>query len=205
MLNQQEKEESLSSLIVRTSVNTFHRAEIFCKKPERNAKLALKKHQLNQVKKSFGVDYMNLLEKDANPDELEQCMRDGHEKMGNLNKDIRMLRAEKTSLDDLLKQKLVPKPASHQQQTEVEPARYQYTPGMDSLEAKVDSSTAAGENVTSDEKTPQVEAFVDAQANPPTAEANESGEIIPPGQPSATGNDQEDEFVVLPPPREDSP
>ena len=200
MLTEQEKqeEESLQSMLYRTSMNTFHRAEIFCKKTERNAKLAVKKLQLRQVKKTFGVDYMTLLEKDANPDELEQCMRDGHEKMGNINKDIRTLRAEKTSLDDLLQQKLVRKPTA-QTEEGVEPAHFQYTPNAEeSSEAKVPASKddESAEKSDDDGKTTHAEDVVDdAQANTSTVEPNENPDRRP-------SDGQEDEFVVLPTSRE---
>lgn len=101
--------ESLAHAIKRGSLNSFYRADIFCRKSERNAKLVVKKFELRHAKKTFGMDYMNLLEKEASQDDFEQCLRNGYEKIGVIHKDIRHLRAEKSSLDDLLKQKLVRK------------------------------------------------------------------------------------------------
>jgi len=99
-------DDPLSQKLYQISMETFYRADTLCRKSERNAKLALKKLQARHVKKDFGLKYMTLLEKEASPDELDKCMRDGHEKIDLINKDIRALRAEKASLDDELKRKL---------------------------------------------------------------------------------------------------
>ena len=194
MLNQKE-EESLSSMLYRASVNTFHRADIFCRKTERNAKLAVKKLQLRQVKKSFGIDYMTLLEKEANPDELDRCLRDGHEKMGNINKDIRTLRAEKTSLDDMLKQKLVRKPDV---QASVEPSEHQHT--QDSEPASVGIADARTDVVKSDVEKPKDEVIGDKKPNPQPMELGETSVVSP--FESEYETEQEEEFVVLPELRE---
>lgn len=105
MLNHQQEE--IPKKIYQASMDTFYWADTFVKKSERNAKLAIKKLQLRRVKKAFGLDYMTLLEKDATPEQLDHCMREGHENMDRIHKDIRALRAEKASLDDELKRKRV--------------------------------------------------------------------------------------------------
>ena len=94
------------SKVYRTSLKAFYHADNFCRKSGRNAKLAVKKHQLRQAKSRFGMDYLTLLEQDAGYEELDQCLREGHMKVGMINKDIQALRAEKKSLDELLKDKL---------------------------------------------------------------------------------------------------
>lgn len=110
-------DEPLVATIRRKSINSFHRADIFCRKSDRNARLALKKVQLSQAKKSFGLDYMTLLEQEtSSPDELESCMRAGYEKIGVLHKDMKTLRAEKKSLDELLWQKLLRKTREEEEQ-----------------------------------------------------------------------------------------
>lgn len=98
--------ELLADLVHRRSINALYRADVFCRKSERNAKIVVKKLQLRRAKKAFGVDYMTLLEKEATSEDFERCLRSGYEKIGVIHKEIRTLRAEKASLDDILKQKL---------------------------------------------------------------------------------------------------
>ena len=101
-----EKRAITQTKMFKASMNAFYRTDHFCRKSERNAKLTVKRIQLHQVKKSFGLDYMNLLEKEASAEKLDECLRDGHMKIGLLNKSIHTLRAEKASLDERLKERL---------------------------------------------------------------------------------------------------
>jgi hypothetical protein len=103
MINEEAVKQSKA---YKASLMAWYKTDIFCRKSGRNAKLAVKKHQLQQAKKSFGVDYLTLLEQDAGFEKLDECLRDGHMKVGMIKKDIQALRAEKTSLDELLKQKV---------------------------------------------------------------------------------------------------
>jgi hypothetical protein len=116
MLNREK--EIKQSKVYKESLEAIYRVDIFCRKSGKNAKLAVKKHQLREAKKTFGLDYLTLLEKDASYDELDECLREGHMKVGLLNKDIQALRAEKKSLDELLQAKLarVKEPDVHKEE-----------------------------------------------------------------------------------------
>ena len=177
-----EKEESLSSVIHRATLNTLYRADVFCRKSERNAKLAVKKIQLRQVKKSFGIDYMTLLEKEATPEQLDECLRNGHEKIDLIHKEMRTLRAEKTSLDDLLRHKLI-----HKSDEDTE--EHNET-SASTNENHQDGKNPAETNVKSDK---ELEVVV-----PSSQGDEETGEEVVESAP--TFNDDDEEFIVLPPP-----
>ena len=108
MLNySQEQHERLQKTpVYQKSVKAFYRADVFCRKSGKNAQLAVKKHQLRKTKKTFGVDYLTLLENEASHEQLDQCLREGHLQVGMLQKDIQKLRSEKKGLDLWLQDKL---------------------------------------------------------------------------------------------------
>ena len=210
-----EKEESLSSVIHRATLNTLYRADVFCRKSERNAKLAVKKIQLRQVKKSFGIDYMTLLEKEATPEQLDECLRNGHEKIDLIHKEMRTLRAEKTSLDDLLRHKLIHKsdedteehnetsastnenhqdgknPAKTNVKSDKEPEVVVPSFSASTIENHQDGKNPAETNVVKSDNEPQV-------VVPSSQGDEETGEEVVESAP--TFNDDDEEFIVLPPP-----
>ena len=134
---------------------------------------------------------MTLLEKDASPEELEQCLRDGHDKMGVLNKDIRALRAEKTSLDEMLERKLVRKTDEAETQQD-DNARYEST------------SPPTNPHLSEEQPTPNNQNWADEENKGgddlTTPEEEEEQEIHVPATPNVVESNQEDDFVVLTPP-----
>jgi hypothetical protein len=186
-------DEPLVETIRRKSINSFHRADIFCRKSDRNARLVLKKVQLKQAKKTFGLDYMTLLEKEeSSPDELDSCMRAGYEKIGVLHKDMKTLRAEKKSLDELLRQKLLRnKQEEEHEEQEKEPSIHVTTEATDRKHSpRRPTKAAAAEDSWNDFAHPPPSTLKDPP--PPAAEetfmTSDTFFVLPP----MTGTDDED-------------
>ena len=99
MLNHSQQEQLQKMPVYEKSLKAFYHADHFCRKSGKNAQLVVKKHQLRKTKKTFGVDYLTLLEKEASHEQLDQCLRQGHLQVGMIQKDIQKLRSEKKGLD----------------------------------------------------------------------------------------------------------
>uniref|UniRef100_A0A7S3P6T4 Uncharacterized protein n=1 Tax=Amphora coffeiformis TaxID=265554 RepID=A0A7S3P6T4_9STRA len=181
-------DDPLPQKLYQVSMDTFYRADTLCRKSERNAKLAVKKLQARRVKKAFGLEYMTLLEKEASPEQLDKCMRDGHEKIDLINKDIRALRAEKASLDDELKRKLA-HGTEHADAAEHEHAVPSGTQ-TDANNQQSEASNHMGKETATDQK--------QAKKVEPSQAKMEAGEGMEFAVPPRVGEvDDEEEFVVL--------
>ena len=196
-----QAEDPLQSKIYRASMNAFHRADILTRKSSRNARLAIKKLQLHQVKKSFGIEYMTLLEKNASLDELDRCLREGHDKIGVINKDIRTLVGEKTSLDELLQRKLVRKidgadthesdGSSQESSTPPPPTNPEVSPSPHEAPEEDSQNDDSRDIGVRDE--PSTTATTNEQEEGGEEEEIDASPLPPVAEPS-----QEDTFVVLP-------
>ena len=194
MLN--HPEEPLPKKLYQVSMDSFYRADTFCRKSERNAKLAVKKLQLRRVKKAFGLDYMTLLEQEASPEELDKCMRDGHHKLDLINKEIRALRAEKASLDDMLQRKLA-HGAEYAEHTEAEHEH----PAAPSAPANKNAPPGGTSSNTGAKSPKDLKDEKEAEPTPANLEAEEGMEFAVP--PKVAEASHEEEFVVLAHPRAD--
>lgn len=100
--------ESLGERIKRTTNNSFVRVKGLCKKSDKLARKKYKEHRLENRKKAFGVEYMNLLETGtASPQQLNQCMDKATAELNAIRQEIAAIQAKTERIDQKTKQKLI--------------------------------------------------------------------------------------------------
>jgi hypothetical protein len=89
----------------------------FFEKSEFWAKMKLKKRQLKRCKKSFGVQYMDMIESNASADELEQCVEASQRRIEVIKNDISDIKRAVTRIDEKMNDKLHKNPEKEVQRT----------------------------------------------------------------------------------------
>jgi hypothetical protein len=108
----QEKEESVFQHVGRVCQNAFTKCFGFAQTADELAKIKLKEHQIESRKKNFGVAYLNLLNETATPAALQSCIDTALADIAVLQADIVTLQAEVDRVNNVTKEKIVPKPSS---------------------------------------------------------------------------------------------
>jgi hypothetical protein len=108
----QEKEESIFQHVGRVCQNAFTKCFGFAQTADELAKIKLKEHQIESRKKNFGVAYLNLLNETATPAALQSCIDTALADIAVLQADIVTLQAEVDRVNNVTKEKIVPKPSS---------------------------------------------------------------------------------------------
>jgi hypothetical protein len=86
------KKEAPEQRTGRQVKNAWIRSMGFCEKSEFWTKIKLKKRQLKGCKKSFGVQYMDMIERKASTDDLDQCVQASQRKIEVIKNDIAELK-----------------------------------------------------------------------------------------------------------------
>eukprot|EP00523_Entomoneis_sp_CCMP467_P011313 CAMPEP_0168741432 /NCGR_PEP_ID=MMETSP0724-20121128/12511_1 /TAXON_ID=265536 /ORGANISM="Amphiprora sp., Strain CCMP467" /LENGTH=129 /DNA_ID=CAMNT_0008788937 /DNA_START=128 /DNA_END=517 /DNA_ORIENTATION=- len=105
-------EEPLKEAVVRKSVNSWLTTKSFCRKSDRNLRIAVKQAQLYRAKSSFGVEYMGKMESGSPDNDLDECVQSSRDKVGVLNDKIQSLQEDKQRIDEKLRSKLRASPNS---------------------------------------------------------------------------------------------
>jgi hypothetical protein len=89
----------------------------FCEKSEFWAKMKLKKRQIKRCKKSFGVQYMDMIENKASADELDQCLQASQRRIEVIKNDLAELKGAVARIDEKMDNKLHKNPGKEVQRT----------------------------------------------------------------------------------------
>jgi hypothetical protein len=89
------KQESCPQRATRKTRNLWVRCKGFGQTTNVQTKLALKEAQLAQCKKSFGVSYMDLIDKGAAEDDLRSCVDASRLQLESIRNDIALLKDRK--------------------------------------------------------------------------------------------------------------
>jgi hypothetical protein len=111
------KKETPEQRTGRQARNAWISSVEFCEKSEFWLKMKLKKRQLKGYKKSFGVQYMDLLDSGASADELEQCVQASKRKMKVIKNDIAELKAAVARIDEKMNNKFHKAPGKEVQRS----------------------------------------------------------------------------------------
>jgi hypothetical protein len=113
------KEETRRQQLARQSKNSWISFSGFCKKSDKLAKIRFKKMQLNNQRKSFGVNYMTLLERNASQQELQKCISNAQIGMDIIQEEINALQGEAGRIDEKSRRKMVRNPCSNSDNVDV--------------------------------------------------------------------------------------
>jgi hypothetical protein len=111
--------ESIGARVKRTTNNSLVRVKGFCKKSDKLARKKVKEVQLENRKKAFGVEYMNLLEISASPQQLNLCVQKAVTELNAIRQEIATIREKTERIDQKTKQKII---SSKKDQTMMTPS-----------------------------------------------------------------------------------
>jgi peptidoglycan hydrolase CwlO-like protein len=124
-----ESDETLVQHTIRGAKNAFTGCFGFLKKSDELTKIKYKETQIAGRKKKFGVEYLDLLAKSAEPAELEACVKKAQDDMKKIQDEIAELEKEVERVDEETKKKIVTKPTGGASPTEKkEEAKTEETP-----------------------------------------------------------------------------
>jgi SpoVK/Ycf46/Vps4 family AAA+-type ATPase len=99
--------ESIGERVARTTNNSFVRVKGFCKKSDKLARKKCKELQLENRKKAFGSEYMNLIELSAGPEHLNLCVQKATTDLNAIRREIAALHEKTERIDQKTKQKII--------------------------------------------------------------------------------------------------
>jgi hypothetical protein len=94
------KKETPEQRTGRQVKNAWVRSIGFCEKSEFWSKIKLKKRLLKACKKSFGVQYMDMIESKASAEELDQCVQASQRRIEVIKKDIAELKRKVARIEE---------------------------------------------------------------------------------------------------------
>jgi chromosome segregation ATPase len=118
-----EEDESLVQHIVRSAKNSFQQAFGCIQTSDEKAKIKYKEYRMENRKKAFGVEYMNMKRVNATEEELKNCVTRCGEDLDVIKQEIETLEGEIKRVDDAVKSKIVAKPGTKPTDTKVEDAK----------------------------------------------------------------------------------
>jgi hypothetical protein len=121
------------------------------------SKIKYKEYQLENRKKAFGVEYINLVQEGAEEEKLKECLDAAKADLDKIKKEISDLLKKIEDVDRVTKSKIVQKPTAT---TKPE-------------EAKEDAVTAAPAPTSKVEETPKPEGVAEGTTAPPPKVAEE--------------------------------
>jgi hypothetical protein len=111
------KKETPEQRTGRQVKNAWISSLAFFEKSEFWAKMKLKKRQLKRCKKSFGVQYMDMIESKASADELKQCVEASQRRIEVIKNDTADLKRAVARIDEKMSNKLYKNPEKEVQRT----------------------------------------------------------------------------------------
>jgi hypothetical protein len=108
------KRESSEQRIGRQARNAWISSLGFCEKSELLSKMKIKKEQVKACKRSFGVQYMDMLESGASANQLAQCVKASQLEIQVIKSDIAELGTAAARIDEKTNNKLHKKPEVRQ-------------------------------------------------------------------------------------------
>jgi uncharacterized small protein (DUF1192 family) len=113
-----ETEESLLQHTVRGTKNAFTGCFGFLQKSDELTKIKFKESKIAGRKKQFGVEYLDLVSKGAEPAELEACVKTAQDDMKKIQDEIAVLEKEIERVNEETKKKIITKPVGGAPETE---------------------------------------------------------------------------------------
>jgi hypothetical protein len=104
------KKETPEQRTGRQVKNAWVRSMGFCEKSEFWAKIKLKKRLLKACKKSFGVQYMDMIESKASAEELDQCVQASQRRIEVIKRDIAALKRAVACIEEKTNNRLYKNP-----------------------------------------------------------------------------------------------
>jgi Rps23 Pro-64 3,4-dihydroxylase Tpa1-like proline 4-hydroxylase len=139
----QEARESHPQRLVRQSKNSLVRLSGFWKKSDKLAKKQIKQADLKARKRQFGEQYMDLLEKDADPEELENCLNEALRETEIIRNGIDALEASMELVNAKTREKILPTPESPAERQQMFSAVAANATGIESTNVELDKDYVA--------------------------------------------------------------
>jgi hypothetical protein len=100
------KKETPEQRTGRQVKNAWIRSMGFCEKSEFWAKMKLTKRKIKGCKKSFGVQYMDMIESKASTEELDQCVQTSQRKIEVIKKEIAEIKGAVARIEEKTNKRL---------------------------------------------------------------------------------------------------
>lgn len=110
---QKEMNETPQEAARRFVLNTWVRAQGVSAQSQLLVKRKLKEHEASERKRRFGVEYLNLCQRNATDHELEACLRNAKAEVENFTKEINEINAALEGLSQDTKAKLIVDPNAY--------------------------------------------------------------------------------------------
>jgi hypothetical protein len=103
--------ESVLAHVGRTLKNSMYQCFGCVKTSDEKAKIKYKEHQIETLKKTFGVAYINLVDGGADEEALKTCLKTTQDDIEKIKKEVATLVEEVNRVNEETKSKIVAKPA----------------------------------------------------------------------------------------------